>query len=54
MLSFKFCERFLYFNYMNVTETLLLYMIHLLRWTRFHTTILIFSLLETEQKTERN
>ena len=35
-------------------QTLLIYMINLLRWKRFHTTITIFTLLETDQKTERN
>ena len=35
-------------------QTLLIYVIHLLKWKRFHTTIVIFSFLETEQKTERN
>ena len=35
-------------------QTLLIYVIHLLKWKRLHTTIVIFSFLETEQKTERN
>ena len=35
-------------------QTLLIYMINLLRWKHFHTTITIFSLLDTDQKIERN
>ena len=53
MLLFTFYERFV----MLITwtwQTLLIYMINLLSWKRFQTTITIFSLLETEQKTERN
>ena len=53
MLLFTFYERFV----MLITwtwQTLLIYMINLLSWKRFQTTITVFSLLETEQKTERN
>ena len=52
MLLFTFYERFV----MLITWTwqTLIYMINLLSWKRFQTTITIFSLLETEQKTERN
>ena len=53
MLLFTFYERFVIIIIWT-WQTLLIYMINLLRWKRFHTTITIFSLLETEQKTERN
>ena len=53
MLLFTFCERFVMLIIWT-WQTLLIYMINLLSWKRFQTTITIFSLLETEQKTERN
>ena len=55
MLLFTFYEhkRFVILI-LRTRQTLLLYVIHLLRWKRFHTTITIFFLLETEQKIKRN
>ena len=53
MLLFTFYERFVMLIIWT-WQTLLIYMINLLSWKRFQTTITIFSLLETEQKTERN
>ena len=53
MLLFTFYERFVILIIWT-WQILLIYMINLLKWKRFHTTITIFSLLETEQKTEKN
>ena len=39
---------FCYISYINVTEVLLFYMIHLMRRKRFHTTIMIFPLIDRD------